>query len=48
MQEDNPSEMGGQSAKYVRAMRRLTAWKWGGVHCGGMSEKEHHEMVWPY
>ncbi len=24
------------------------AWKWGGVWCGGMGEKEHHEMVWPF
>ncbi len=24
------------------------AWKWGGVWCGGMGEKEHSEMVWPY
>ncbi len=23
-------------------------WKWGGVWCGGMGEKEHSEMVWPY
>ena len=23
-------------------------WKWGGVWCGGMGEKEHPEMVWPY
>ncbi len=24
------------------------AWKWGGVRCGGMDEKEHPEMVRPY
>ncbi len=24
------------------------AWKWGRVRCGGMGEKEHPEMVWPY
>lgn len=24
------------------------AWKWGTVGCGGMGEKEHSEMVWPY
>ncbi len=24
------------------------AWKWGRVRCGGMGEKSHPEMVWPY
>ncbi len=23
-------------------------WKWGGVWCEGMGEKEHSEMVWAY
>ncbi len=41
------SRWDGLSNKSVYERCGMRGW-WGVVWCGGMSEKEHPEMVWPY